>query len=282
MTNVKKVKLYRFERFDTKRLQAIRLKKLWFASPNKFNDLNDCHLNISKMTDDFFSEDDLFSAADILYKNIENSNTHPVDNKVLMLLFRKYNFETLNGETVFEKFIDILKQGSEIVVPYAIEEMLRLEIKKTTGVCCFFGVAPENQLMWAHYADNHQGFCTEYIIEIPEKLPTIGPYSINYTSDWPVKIHEKELIFSPVSTINRVVTTKGIDWAHEKEYRFIKLGMLDPQKNEFGKKIDLPSGLNAHRIIAGERVEGNQLEQLKQLASDLNLEFTRMTRQSFS
>jgi len=282
MTSVNTIKLYRFEKLESKRLDVIKLKKLWFSSPNRFNDLYDCHLHISKISDDYFSEKDLFSAVETLYKNLDATNKHPVDNKAMLLLFREHNFKKLKGDTVTKRLIDALAQGFSIFIPNCVEEIIRREIKTATGVCCFFGVAPESQLMWAHYADNHYGFCTEYNMNLSDTLSPVGPYSVCYTSDWPVKIDTKELIFSPESTINRVVTTKGIDWAHEKEYRFIKLGMLDHQKKEHGRKIDLPNGLNACRIIAGDRVMGDKLVQLKKLASDLDLEFTKMTRESFS
>jgi hypothetical protein len=105
--------------------------------------------------------------------------------------------------------------------------------------------------MWAHYADNHAGFCVEY--EVSPEPGDLNLFSVNYSSQLP-KISVSELIFSPIETFTRILTTKKIEWAYENEWRIIHLNSFDPNNEESGKLIDLPAGMKVTQIIAGCRL----------------------------
>jgi len=130
---------------------------------------------------------------------------------------------------------------------------IREEIISTTGVCSFFCSEPNSALMWAHYADNHAGFCVEY--EVSPELGNLNLFSVIYSSQLPI-ISASELIFSPAETFTRILITKKIEWAYENEWRIIHLNSLDPNK-ESGKLIDLPTGMKVTRIIAGCKLHTN-------------------------
>lgn len=72
---VKTIKLYRFERFEQKRLDTIKSGKLWFSTPSKFNDINDCRFNLEKNKEYLFQPESIVAAAQALYQNI-NEESH--------------------------------------------------------------------------------------------------------------------------------------------------------------------------------------------------------------
>lgn len=91
-----------------------------------------------------------------------------------------------------------------------------------------------NLLMWAHYANQHQGICIGYNTNVFEnvifpdflKLPLIdNPIKINYDSkktfDYKYELNFENLNSFMKSVLTKVLTTKGDDWIYEKEHRLI-------------------------------------------------------------
>lgn len=93
---------------------------------------------------------------------------------------------------------------------------------------------PQSTTMWSHYAENHTGICIGYD---PIKL---SPKSPNGAKDWLRKVNyqqEQEIIrnayllfaksgmgYSHKSTIGllfQMLSTKSLDWAYEKEWRYL-------------------------------------------------------------
>jgi hypothetical protein len=118
---------------------------------------------------------------------------------------------------------------------------------KTFGIICM-GRHWKSPLMWAHYADSHQGVCLGF--DVPDEMPRrieYGRERVQYVID-PNKsvggITEELLI--------KVLTTKYAEWSYEEEWRlFSKLKQPDPDNGEFY----LPFGpeLQLREIIVGVR-----------------------------
>ncbi len=89
---------------------------------------------------------------------------------------------------------------------------------------------PSNELMWAHYADSHRGFCIEYELTEFEKIFTPDfdlrrRINISYQADMPSITNED---FSDVFCIQeKVFGTKSLAWNSENEIRLVfeKSGM---------------------------------------------------------
>jgi hypothetical protein len=80
----------------------------------------------------------------------------------------------------------------------------------------------DNQLMWAHYSDNHKGYCigfNEIAIKNSGKFKYGGLIQYAESSDFP-KI-------SPLDQSDKAfyekTFTKSIDWKYEQEYRLLKI-----------------------------------------------------------
>jgi len=88
---------------------------------------------------------------------------------------------------------------------------------------CSFSRARKNQLMWAHYADEHKGFCIGFNeAKLIKSEPKIKPIDVKYQSNFPSKfdIHNftdrlsKEDYYS-------IIGTKYTYWEYERERRLV-------------------------------------------------------------
>lgn len=103
------------------------------------------------------------------------------------------------------------------------------------GICCFT-INADNQLMWAHYAENYQGVCLYY--EIPQtylwdRYPDNGSdfhfvggsqvyYGDNSFSAFLTEGDLLETSDEPTETIvARMFTSKSKSWEHEEEFRVV-------------------------------------------------------------
>ncbi|WP_169392523.1 MULTISPECIES: DUF2971 domain-containing protein [Psychrobacter] len=89
-----------------------------------------------------------------------------------------------------------------------------------------------DELLWAHYADNHQGFCIEYDLEtlISFQRNYYYKFDIEYSS-FPPKLNLNDIIKSEenIRFIRKLIGFKSIRWAYEQEVRLItpKSGLQD-------------------------------------------------------
>lgn len=117
--------------------------------------------------------------------------------------------------------------------------------------CTGKGDSPaQNVLMWAHYADEHKGFCIKYRLSdhfIKEEETT------DYSHMYLTKIHyQDERISVQVETINTKLAfaTKSKDWEYENEVRLI---VYNPNKTEDFYGIELDDDSTIEAIYFGYR-----------------------------
>ncbi|MFZ3142593.1 DUF2971 domain-containing protein [Psychrobacter glacincola] len=81
-----------------------------------------------------------------------------------------------------------------------------------------------DELLWAHYADNHQGFCIEYDLEtlIFFRRNDYSKFDIEYSS-YPPKLNFNDIVKSEdsISFIRKLIGVKSTRWAYENEIRLI-------------------------------------------------------------
>lgn len=103
---------------------------------------------------------------------------------------------------------------------------------KDFGVCSF-SASPENQVLWAHYGDEHRGICLTYTI--PEEFVNgtnkiIGFSGVNYGNDLLTEFFLNyqfdkvgtELGDFEMEAMKMVLTIKSEDWGYEEEVRMIR------------------------------------------------------------
>ncbi|MFI3197596.1 MAG: DUF2971 domain-containing protein [Methylococcaceae bacterium] len=237
LNNTYPKKLYRFEQATESRCDTLRSQQLWASSPVMFNDLNDCQVQFNPSANLVFESSKILGAIDILYPNGEIPENSLLTDDILGAL-RRY-FKNYSGKSTQAK-----------LSIHRIPENIRKKIRESTAVCCFFSEQPNSALMWAHYADNHKGFCVEYeVIKTPKDL-----YEVKYSSKLPY-FSPSELLFSPRETFIRIVTEKAMEWAYEKEYRIIKLRAVRPYY--YGVIIDFPDWLKPTKVIMGVKLSSS-------------------------
>lgn len=88
---------------------------------------------------------------------------------------------------------------------------------------------PDNILMWSHYAENHMGVVIRLECQPEVDNPILVASPITYSDEMP-KWHQLDTVIdenwgvvSPNHRLllDRLLTTKAIDWAYEKEWRVI-------------------------------------------------------------
>lgn len=230
------IKLYRFEKNQKERCDTILNKQLWISAPSEFNDLDDCRMPGMFRVPLTTKEHDKISKGIELFYPDEAKLENEVLSREILQQIKHFIAPYANDGTTLEKIFFSAASISEI----------RRQIQTTTGVHCFFGDSPDNALMWAHYADNHKGFCIEYEVAIE----TPGLLEVNYSSKLPAP-SVTELLFSPEETLRRILTTKKMEWNYEKEWRLVYLRALNP--GEKGMNIERPDTIKPVRIITGEK-----------------------------
>lgn len=241
LPETKTIKLYRFEKNEKERCETISNKQLWISAPSEFNDLDDCRIRgIFGFQMSHEEHEKIMNGIKLFYPDESKLENEVLSQETLNRLKTLIYLFAHNGNTTENRL-------------YASKAWLEIteEIKTATGIRCFFGACPDNALMWAHYADNHKGFCIEYEVDI--KTP--GLLEVTYSS----KLSDPsvtELLFSPEETFRRILTTKKIEWNYEKEWRLVYLRALSPE--EKGKNIKRPDSIKPVRIITGAKYNPNQ------------------------
>lgn len=175
-------------------LDNIRNKKIWLSSPRYFNDPLDCVVNL-----DYYKIGEETSR-DVL-SNLFNASQVEIIMK-----------SNLAKQIVFEE-AEKLYSG------------LRAEHSKITNViyaACFSEYENlESLTMWAHYANNHTGFCAEYDFESVNRSVELGCVPVFYTDEYSYKV-TTDSVNESVENLLKLVFTKALEWQSEKEWRIVE------------------------------------------------------------
>ena len=178
--------------------------------------------------------------------------------------------DPFEGESSFSEVLDAVwarhpfSEGERKAYHDTIEQQLA-----NTGICSF-SKARKNQLMWAHYADEHRGVCIgfkEHLIRTQDS--NIFPLDVTYQDEYPVKEitkrfnhyeqfpGENSLKSIAGDILYSVLRTKYTSWSYERERRLVT---EKPQAVKFD-----PQAVNS--IAFGLRMSERDKQTLKQLLS---------------
>jgi len=183
-------KLYKYEKFSTKRLSSLKNQNIYFSSPESFNDPFDCAIG--------------FSLKEL---NLDQVNT----------LYEHYkNVHHLKEEFV-RKFQEPTDEFKNAVYKGAFDafEQSRNKMLKERGVACF-SEKVDDILMWSHYSDGHKGYCLEFDT-------TCDPFNHALPVEYEVNLPEINILSfvlsDEYSEIMKIFKTKYEQWEYEKEWR---------------------------------------------------------------
>lgn len=215
---------------------------------------------------------DIIKHKELWFANIDSLND-PLDSN---LAYRqKYNPDEI--KEYWENFIadkPAFKSLDEVLSKWGDNESFTREqtrifeyIKSKIGVLCM-SKTPKNILMWAHYANRHQGIVYGFDADLfgfsKTNNLTDFPYIINYPCDRKYEIlsYTKDRQ-ERIEQFKKSLTTKAIDWAYEEEVRFIDL-----KKSSFARKFN-PNCLKS--IIFGVKTPNDEIETMIDCCKKNNL-----------
>lgn len=305
----------------------IENQKLWFSHPNHFNDLYDCKVGYE------FEEYERKKVIEFLKSNIisnENPNLILSDLEINRIsntttdYFKANPHPLLDLDNIPEYFDDVIRKLSVsksydfMIDIYSLRRKIKKDIsnqidllhKSNIRVACFAKLDKDEHFpkigqMWAHYADNHKGFCVEYDMSKFKNELSLSDSTI--VSDKELFLNERleftlksglfEVIYSsnrvkiPYTKLNyleklskdeiennnyfsnllyKAYIHKSPVWSYEKEWRII----LDESVCDyFDKKIPFPY---AKCIYLGARIEKKKKDMLIRIAETLNIEIKEM------
>lgn len=221
-------KLFKYKTFSPDSMELILADYLYFANPSKFNDPLDCKVSID---DDINDESQLRSILSNLYKiNAERK----LNDSARSLRYK--------GPKTLEKISTLSQSEAERLVSEIYDNFdffddksasINQALANSIGNVILSGYSKgilslaENSdcpLMWAHYANNHEGLCLGY--KIPDKVKAkIHP--INYSSNRrEIKTSQIIKMLNNDNTARReiedaIFLRKATPWGYEKEWRMI-------------------------------------------------------------
>lgn len=230
--------IYKFHKLNEYLIDLLESNSLWFSSQNDLNDPYDCKYALSdKLVDEIFRQ-----ASSDFIKDLKSKQSH---------------FSVRSEEEFFEMMRPILK--SQELMSGLYNQFLFGEKGLRWCVCCFT-TDFTNELMWAHYGDNHRGACLEFDLS---ECPNLFPYlrKVVYNDDFPE--------INSLDELSDILVKKRKAWEYEKEWRIIS--------NVHGKHSFEKKALK--RIIFGLNSDRTKIEQVRKVCETngfKDVEFKKM------
>lgn len=226
-------------------LKTIENNTIWFSSPKQFNDPFDCDVSLINFT--------------------------PPKKDIGKIINEKLSA----NRAIRRKEIKKNKQN-----PFRIKNQMAEQTQNifyNSGVCCFSEVE-DNTLMWAHYADNHNGVCLKFSSSI-SKIATMTA-KVKYQTNF-----EKELFFTDDAyAIYHLIFTKSDNWIYEKEIRafqMLKTGetnidVCDLTEIIFGCKMNKAVKLKIIELVKSKGYNHIKFKEVLQTKSSFNIKIVNI------
>lgn len=260
------MKLYRFEKAESKRVRTVSNNQIRMSLPKTFNDLFDCKQLCIYRNDRFSTLEERVKAAAVAMYTGNDDHSYFL------------NKDFIDG--VFDWC-----KTNQIGSPSFVKSFIR-NIEKI-GIQCFTECDYKNPIMWAHYGERNTGFCIEYELATHRNSEfnglSEGFQRANYTSQR-IELDYKEILFCPDIAAIRYITHKSTEWAYEKEWRLIYPPKISDSENNGGYIIDLPNFLRVTGIFLGPRFDSDSelLIDLKNCAKKLEVPLNRICIDPFT
>jgi len=167
-----------------------------------------------------------------------------------------------------------------------LEELLGM-FKDRTLVTCFSSQIDDNMPMWAHYANNHKGYCIKYYVLNPRTvfpvqyepkrskcavIPTMIANEIAKSYSQGLKEPTDEF-YKYFTYVYLSFCCKHSFWKYEEEYRLLYQN-IDVVNGESIRLQDV--GLKIEAIYIGYKCEDNYKKELINIGSEIGCEVYKM------
>jgi len=205
------MRLYKYLHPD--RIAVLRDGMIRFSSPKVLNDPFELKPHVSAIaTKQYLDAEIDRSLPKVL---IEEYSKLPLEFRKRMSLQQFLAFAATQFPAVKSKIEGFANTASSIT-----QRLMEQKFEEMIGVLCLTE-SRANLLMWAHYADSHQGLVVEFDSNDPYFNQQKGPddefrhlRKVTYSDSRPSLILSEADGFSPF-------LTKGLDWSYEAEWRMM-------------------------------------------------------------
>lgn len=112
-------------------------------------------------------------------------------------------------------------------------DLLQYQVRNAYNVLCM-SEENNNNLMWAHYADQHKGFCIGYRIKNLKNNITELTLPVLYRDTCYFEISDIDNINSVIAM--HMLTLKSLEWSYEKEWRIF----FEPKYKPHAEQMPTP------------------------------------------
>lgn len=212
-----------------------------------------------------------YSLANLLNKEVTLSSPKIMNDVFDSLIFQWLNSPSYGLTAVHKKHLEPYKKSFD---DYRIACFCEDNLDKGQ-------FAIQNNLMWSHYADEHQGFCIEYLFSSDDfrrdefnNITASRLFRMNYinpSSDKPIDFQN----INNESSFNSAIAflTKHKDWSYENEVRLLQYQPKDAT-NHVQYRLSEKTVINA--IYFGYRCPEANIQVIKELMSGRNIKFYKM------
>lgn len=268
--------IFKYRAVNENSIKNLQEDTVWLADPSNFNDPYDCAHTADVSTLQKKAEPELFAkyienrGREINLSDEQKTNLYkskePINDLIDILLS---NESPSNQKLMKERLIAVqlkLQEYSAIATSKAIASSFKL---------CSFSERNDSILMWAHYAQYHQGFCIEYDLKsIPcydyRRLllfPVIYSDEIFNATEYLMKTIESEPFGILPLSLSALIKAK--DWKYEKEWRLIFYhGIIDKEQTYYMGK--------PKEIYLGARISKDNQELLAEICEKRNISIRKM------
>ena len=151
----------------------------------------------------------------------------PYDSLPLANLRSKLQYDRYNPAERKLALEEYERQAKSDAIAYAIQSSI--------FVSCLTETSLSNLHMWSYYADEHKGFCVEYSLQ---KLldNDVDIFPVVYTEKWDADRSKPEFN-------TQVALIKGIEWAHENEWRVVCVSPNDINEKGIKRTATMPEAI---------------------------------------
>jgi len=206
--------------------------------------------------------------------------------------FSKYSLSDIKNETISLAHPSVFNDPLDTMFLFSLEcyiknlsslpkekQEFKLMLKKATNYIklrCFVGnrkdgnevlISDVSNLMWAHYANGHRGFCVEYTLD--------DDFFNQNEQDSLIFIHEidyqNQLLLDGNLSIRKMLLQKAADWSYENEMRLL---FFSPNNNNAYPTLKCPNCIKA--IYLGTKCSELNAEEMRKAIGNKNIPLYRM------
>jgi len=238
-------KLFKYRVVDDHTEGLLTSGVLWLANPETFNDP--------------FDSASTFSVQEIE----ENIRKGPrfANESLLVKLTRGDTLSLPEGVRV--PLIEQLRtwgRRASVKLTHSLTERLRQDL----GVTCF-SETPTSVPMWAHYANQHSGFCCEWdLAQWPQDVLRRRLFPVVYAAK---PLRNPPLLTNPhyPDAPLLLALIKSPEWSYEKEWRYLEWG----QRIGRGRPVQL---VRPTRVFLGLKISSEHEDQIRRLCAKTGTE----------